>query len=272
MAESSIPLTEQSGSYENLDQMSTQELLIAMNQLDNDVPRIVAGVIPVLARFVEQLAISMREGGRLFYIGAGTSGRLGVLDASECPPTFGVPYGMVIGIIAGGDVALKRAVEFAEDDVNAGWNELLTHHICEKDAVVGISASGGAAYVVGAINKCRENGIRTACVTCNPSGKLAQLVDFPLVAPMGPELVTGSTRLKSGTAQKLILNMISTSVMIKLGRVKGNKMVDMQLSNSKLIDRGTRMVMDELHVEYEEANKLLLKYGSVRGVLTEMGK
>jgi N-acetylmuramic acid 6-phosphate etherase len=206
----------------------------------------------------------MKSGGRLFYIGAGTSGRLGIVDASECPPTYGVPHGLVIGLIAGGDKAIRKAVEFAEDDTKQGWQDLKEHKITSKDVVIGIAASGTTPYVTGALEKCNRKKITTACITCNAGSPVALAAKFPVVAVVGPEFVTGSTRMKSGTAQKLILNMISTSVMIKLGRVRGNKMVDMKLSNNKLLDRGTKMIMRERKISYEKAGKLLKKYGSVR--------
>jgi len=209
----------------------------------------------------------MKAGGRLFYSGAGTSGRLGIVDASECPPTYGVPHGMVIGIMAGGDKAIRKAVEFAEDDFEQGWKDLQEHDINKKDVVIGIAASGRTPYVIGAVEKARENGLVTGCITCNLHSKLAQAAEFPIEVVVGPEFVTGSTRMKSGTAQKLVLNMISTTVMVKLGKVKGNKMVDMQLSNEKLVDRGTKMIMQELGIEYEKASKLLLTYGSVRNAV-----
>lgn len=244
--------------------MSTRELLEGINSLDSTVPQAVARIIPAIESFVNELHIRMEQGGRLFYIGAGTSGRLGVVDASECPPTFGVPHGLVIGLIAGGDRAIRKAVEFAEDDTQQGWLDLQEHAFDKLDSLVGIAASGGTPYVLGAIEKANEHGSLTAGITCNPGSALAELVQHPLVPEVGPEFVTGSTRMRSGTAQKLVLNMISTAVMIKLGRVKGNRMVDMQLSNNKLVDRGTKMVMEALQLEYKEANKLLKEFGSVR--------
>ena len=225
---------------------------------------VMARAIPAIGDLVDAVAPRMARGGRLFYLGAGTSGRLGIVDASECPPTFGVPHGLVIGLIAGGDQAIRMAVEFAEDDRDQGWKDLAEHAVGPGDSVIGIAASGGTPYVVGALETCRANGILTGCITCNPDSPVTAVCDHPIVAVVGPEFVTGSTRMKSGTAQKLILNMISTCVMIKLGRVKGNRMVDMQLSNNKLIDRGTRMVMDALGVGYEQANELLRHYGGVR--------
>jgi N-acetylmuramic acid 6-phosphate etherase len=206
----------------------------------------------------------------LFYLGAGTSGRLGIVDASELPPTYGIPYDLVIGLIAGGDTAIRKAVEFAEDDRLEGWNDLLAHQITNRDVVIGIAASGSTPYVVGALEKCREHGIITGCITCNPQAIILEHTDYPVVAVVGPEFVTGSTRMKAGTAQKLILNMISTTVMIQLGRVQGNKMVDMQLTNQKLIDRGTRMIMEKTSLSYDEAKKLLLEKGSVRKALESL--
>jgi N-acetylmuramic acid 6-phosphate etherase len=206
----------------------------------------------------------MDAGGRLFYTGAGTSGRLGIVDASECPPTYGVPQGLVIGIMAGGDKAIRKAVEFAEDDAEQGWKDLLEYDISDKDVLIGIAASGRTPYVIGSIQHARANGLVTGCITCNANSRLAEVAEYPIEVVVGPEFVTGSTRMKSGTAQKLVLNMISTTAMVKLGKVRGNKMVDMQLSNEKLVDRGTKMIMHELGVDYETANKLLLTHGSVR--------
>lgn len=260
-------VTESDSRYDHLEQMSVTELLQNINREDQAVAVVVASLIPQIAELVTQIAARMADGGRLFYIGAGTSGRLGIVDASECPPTFGVEHGLVIGIIAGGDAAIRKAVEFAEDNEDLGWSDLKAHHINEKDTVIGIAASGTTPYVTGAIRKCNENNILTGCITCNPGTPLAAEATHPLVAVVGPEFVTGSTRMKAGTAQKLILNMISTAVMIRLGHVKGNKMVDMQLSNNKLIERGIRMLMNELSIPYEEAGELLDRYGSVRKVL-----
>ena len=257
-------ITESESLYNDLDKMSTSELLTSINQEDAKVSEAIADIIPDIERLVDEIVPRMQAGGRLFYTGAGTSGRLGIVDASECPPTYGVPHGLVIGLIAGGDSAIRKAVEFAEDSQNQGWEDLLEHEIGENDTVVGIAASGTTPYVIGALEACNERGILTGCITCNPGSPVAETAVHPLVAVVGPEFVTGSTRMKSGTAQKLILNMISTSVMIKLGRVKGNRMVDMQLSNNKLVDRGTKMVMDALGIDYQEANALLLKEGSVR--------
>lgn len=257
-------ITEQPSNHDHLEQKSTEELLRGINAEDTKVALAVQATIPSIMPLVDAIVERMRRGGRLFYLGAGTSGRLGIVDASECPPTFGVPHGMVIGLIAGGDSAIRKAVEFAEDDDRQGWNDLQEHAIGKDDSVVGIAASGSTPYVIGALKACNEAGILTGCITCNPGSPVSQMAKHPVVAVVGPEYVTGSTRLKSGTAQKLILNMISTSVMIKLGRVKGNRMVDMQMSNNKLIDRGTRMVMESLGVDYTKANDLLKVHGSVR--------
>lgn len=257
-------ITEQSSLYNNLEKMTIRELLVNINTEDKKVPEAVEKAIPQIEKLVSVIVEKMKNGGRLFYLGAGTSGRLGIVDASECPPTYGVPHGLVIGIIAGGDTAIRKAVEFAEDDTEQGWKDLQEHAIGNDDVVIGITASGTTPYVLGAIEKCKAHGIVTGGITCNPNSKLSQHCDYPIEVIVGPEFVTGSTRMKSGTAQKLVLNMISTSVMIQLGRVKGNRMVDMQLSNNKLIDRGTKMVMEALNVSYEVANELLKKHGSVR--------
>ncbi len=245
--------------------MSITELLSNMNREDKTVPLAIEKAIPQIERVVEQVVTKMQAGGRLFYLGAGTSGRLGIVDASECPPTYGIEQGKVIGIIAGGDAAIRKAVEFAEDDLTQGWEDLKQYNINENDFVIGIAASGSTPYVVGALETCNKNNILTGCISCNGSSTVAKVAKFPIEVVVGPEFVTGSTRMKSGTAQKLVLNMISTSVMIKLGRVKGNKMVDMQLSNNKLVDRGTTMLMKNTGIsDYEEAKSLLLKHGSVR--------
>ena len=262
-------ITEQSSLYHHLEKMSVEEILTGINKEDQKVAKAVNKLIPKIARLVEDIVDRMLSGGRLFYIGAGTSGRLGIVDASECPPTYGVEHGLVIGIIAGGDKAIRKAVEFAEDDEQQGWKDLQEHLINANDTVIGITASGTAPYVLGALKKCNEESITTGSITCNPGSPVAQAAKFPVEVVVGPEFVTGSTRMKSGTAQKLVLNMISTTVMVKLGRVKGNRMVDMQLSNNKLIDRGTKMVMDELKTDYETANELLKKYGSVRKAVEE---
>ncbi len=251
--------------------MSAEELLTNINKEDQTVPLAIEKAIPSITKLVESVVPKMRDGGRLFYIGAGTSGRLGVLDASECPPTYGVPADWVIGIMAGGDYALRHSVENAEDSVTQAWADLSEHFITSQDTVVGIAASGTTPYVIHGLKACREAGITTACITCNPDSPLAAQADHPIEVVVGPEFVTGSTRMKSGTAQKLILNMISTSVMIQLGRVVDNKMVDMQLSNDKLLDRGTKMVMKELEVSYEQAQSLLLAHGSVRKAIQAKG-
>lgn len=260
-------VTESTSAYDNLEKMSVTELLTNINTEDKTVPMAVEKAIPNITALTEAIVAKMKQGGRLFYMGAGTSGRLGIVDASECPPTYGVPHGMVVGIIAGGDSAIRKAVEFAEDDREQGWKDLQEHAIGSDDVVIGIAASGSTPYVVGALETCNANNITTGCITCNPGSPVALTAKFPIVAEVGPEFVTGSTRMKSGTAQKLILNMISTSVMIQLGRVKGNRMVDMQLSNNKLIDRGTKMVMEATGKTYEEANELLKKFGSVRAAV-----
>jgi len=259
-----IKHTESSSLYSSLEKMSTRELLTNINTEDTKVPVAVAAAVPQIERLVDVITDKMIAGGRLFYMGAGTSGRLGILDASECPPTYGVPHGLVIGLIAGGDAAIRKAVEFAEDDTEQGWKDLLEHHISSNDVVVGIAASGTTPYVIGALKQCRVNGITTACITCNESSPVAAVSDFPIEVIVGPEFVTGSTRMKSGTAQKLVLNMISTAVMIKIGRVEGNRMVNMQLTNEKLLDRGTRMIQDATGLDYDAGKKLLLEHGSVK--------
>jgi N-acetylmuramic acid 6-phosphate etherase len=257
--------TEEDSYYNDLEKMSVSDLLLNMNKEDKTVPLAVEKAIPQIEPLVKVIAEKLKSGGRLFYVGAGTSGRLGIVDASECPPTYGIEYGVVIGLIAGGDEAIRKAVEFAEDDLKQGWIDLNNYKISEKDVVVGIAASGSTPYVIGALKACNQRNIITGCITCNPNSELAREARFPIEVIVGAEFVTGSTRMKSGTAQKLVLNMISTSVMIKLGRVKGNKMVDMQLSNNKLVDRGTKMVMKNTGIKnYEDARDLLLKSGSVR--------
>ncbi len=257
--------TEADSFYDHLEQMSVTELLTNINKEDKTVPLAVEKVIPQIEKLVNGIVESLSNGGRLFYIGAGTSGRLGIVDASECPPTYGIAHGIVIGLIAGGDEAIRKAVEFAEDDLQQGWEDLKKHNITSKDVVVGIAASGSTPYVIGALKKCNTEKILTGCISCNAGSEMAAVSKLPIEVVVGPEFVTGSTRMKSGTAQKLVLNMISTSVMIKLGRVKGNKMVDMQLSNNKLVDRGANMLMKNTGLEnYEEAKALLLKHGSVR--------
>jgi len=256
--------TESDSNYDGLDKMSTADLLTNINREDKTVALSVEEQIPQIEQLINAIVPKMKIGGRLFYLGAGTSGRLGVIDASECPPTFGVDHGLVIGIMAGGDKAMRKAVEFAEDNADLGWEDLQSHNINKNDVVIGIAASGTTPYVIGALKKCQEKNITTGCIVCNANAPVSKVADFPIEVVVGPEFVTGSTRMKSGTAQKLVLNMISTSVMIKLGKVKGNKMVDMHLSNNKLVDRGTKMLMREIGVDYETANALLKQFGSVR--------
>lgn len=264
--------TEQTSHYRHLEKMSTGELLSNINTEDKLVPLAIEKVIPTMEKLIDEIADRMLSGGRLFYIGAGTSGRLGIVDASECPPTFGVPQGLVIGLIAGGDAAIRKAVEHAEDDTTQGWKDLEAHQINTNDTVIGIAASGTTPYVIGALKTCRENNILTGCIVCNAGSPVAANADYAIEVVVGPEFVTGSTRMKSGTAQKLCLNMISTAVMIKLGRVEDNKMVNMQLSNYKLIDRGTKMIVDQTGLSYDAANALLLKEGSVKKALIAFGK
>lgn len=256
--------TEQDSNYNHLEKMTVSQLLININNEDKTVPLAVEKAIPQIESLILQIVAKLKSGGRLFYIGAGTSGRLGIVDASECPPTFGVPHDLVVGLIAGGDTAIRKAVEFAEDSTTQGWKDLLEHSISSKDVVIGIAASGTTPYVVSALEECNTNNIITGCITCNHNSPLSQTANYPVEVIVGPEFVTGSSRMKAGTAQKLVLNMITTATMIQLGKVKGNKMVDMQLSNNKLVDRGVKMVMDELGVSAEEASELLEKYQSVR--------
>lgn len=256
--------TEQPSNYDALEHMPIKDLLLNINREDKTVPEAVAKSLPQIEQLVERIVEKLSVGGRLFYIGAGTSGRLGIVDASECPPTFGVEDGLVIGIMAGGDKAIRKAAEFAEDDTQQGWKDLQKFNISDKDVLLGLAASGRTPYVIGAIEQARSHGLVTGCITCNTHTKLAEVTEYPIEVVVGPEFVTGSTRMKAGTAQKLVLNMISTATMIQLGRIKGNKMVDMQLTNNKLVDRGTRMIMEELDIDVEEAEKLLLEYGSVR--------
>lgn len=257
-------ITESESLYDNLDQMSVRELLEGINNEDRKVAIAVGREIPKIEKLVTRIVERMRRGGRLFYIGAGTSGRLGVLDASEIPPTYGMPNTLVIGLIAGGDRALRYPVESAEDDLDKAWEELQQYHINTNDTLVGIAASGTTPYVIGALRKARSEGILTASISCNPDSPMAAEAEIAIEPVVGPEFVTGSTRMKSGTAQKMVLNMITTSTMIKLGRVKGNRMVNMQLTNQKLVDRGTRMIMEELRLDYEQSKNLLLLHGSVR--------
>ena len=259
-----IKITEQPSLYDGLDKKSVKEILEDINTEDHKVADAVQKAIPQIEKLVTLIIPRVKKGGRIFYMGAGTSGRLGVLDASEIPPTFGMPPTVVIGLIAGGDTALRNPVENAEDDMSRGWEELLQHHIKSEDTVIGIAASGTTPYVIGAMHTAREHGILTGCITSNPNSPMATEADVPIEVIVGPEYVTGSSRMKSGTAQKMILNMISTTIMIELGRVQGNKMVNMQLSNQKLIDRGTRMIIEELHLDYEKAEALLLLHGSVK--------
>lgn len=263
-------ITEQESEYRHLEKMTTLELLERINREDKKVAEAVQKVIPKIAELIDAIHLQLQNGGRLFYIGAGTSGRLGILDASECPPTFGVPEDMVIGIIAGGDGAIRKAVEFAEDSQELAWKDLSDYNISQEDFLVGIAASGTTPYVEHGLRKCREVKIPTACITCNQNSPVARFADYPIEVIVGPEFVTGSTRMKAGTAQKLVLNMITTSVMIKLGRVMDNKMVDMQLSNQKLVERGIRMIMDKSGLPNAKARELLIRYGSVRSALASL--
>lgn len=265
-------ITEKSSLYRNIDKMSTKDILINMNKEDQKVAVAVEKEIASISALVDHVVPKMKEGGRLIYIGAGTSGRLGILDASECPPTFGVPADWIMGIMAGGDIAIRKSVEHAEDDTKQAYLDLQEFSISALDTVVGIAASGTTPYVIGGLKDCRANGISTACIICNPGAPVIDHADFPIVVQVGPEFVTGSTRMKSGTAQKLVLNMLSTSIMIKLGRVVDNKMVDMQLSNTKLVDRGTKMVLEQTGLSYEEAKDLLLQHGSVRAAVEKHKK
>lgn len=260
-------ITEKDSKYRHLDKMSTYELLLNINQEDKTVPHAIEKVIPNIEKLVDVIVSKMSVGGRLFYIGAGTSGRLGVVDASECPPTFGVPHDWVVGIIAGGDKAIRKSVENAEDDAGQAFLDLQEYDIDNQDIVIGIAASGTTPYVIGGLRECQKNNIITGCITSNLGAPMLKFADYPIACPVGPEFVTGSTRMKAGTSQKLILNMISTSVMVKLGRVVDNKMVDMQLSNDKLIDRGVKMVMQKSDLGYEEAKAILLEQSSVRKAL-----
>ena len=266
-------ITEKTSLYHHLEKMSVASLLVNINKEDQTVADAVAIAIPQIEKLVEALSDKMLMGGRLFYIGAGTSGRLAVVDASECPPTYGVPYGLVIAVIAGGDKAITMAVENAEDDNEQGWKDLEAFNITDKDVVIGIAASGTTPYVIGALEECRKRGIVTGSISCNPDSPVSEAADYPIEVVVGPEFVTGSTRMKSGTAQKLILNMISTSAMIQLGRVEDNKMVNMQLTNEKLVDRGVKMLMDRLSLDdYEKTKEFLLKYGSVKKAAASVNK
>ncbi|MDT7830158.1 N-acetylmuramic acid 6-phosphate etherase [Pricia sp. S334] len=260
-------ITETPSNHDNLEQLDTLSILAKMNEEDQKIADAVALVVPEVTKLVDALTERFLRGGRLFYIGAGTSGRLGILDASEIPPTFGMPHDRVIGLIAGGDIAIRKAVEYAEDDTEQAWKDLLAYDIDANDTVIGIAASGTTPYVLGGINDAKDNGLLTAGITNNPGSPLAEAADIGIAVDVGPEFVTGSTRMKSGTSQKLVLNMISTALMIKIGRVKGNKMVNMQLSNNKLVDRGTRYVMEGLGIDYSRAEELLKKHGSVKAAL-----
>lgn len=265
-------ITEEPSAYRHLEKMSIHDLLHNINHEDQKVPKIIEGVIPQIEKLVDVIVDKMISGGRLFYIGAGTSGRLGVVDASECPPTYGVPYGLVVAVIAGGEQAITKAVEHAEDDPEQGWKDLQEHQISVQDVVIGIAASGTTPYVIGALEHCRKAGIVTGSISCNPGSPVSAVADLPIEVVTGPEFVTGSTRMKSGTAQKLVLNMISTTVMIQLGRVEDNRMVNMQLTNDKLIDRGVKMLMDRLSLpDYDSARDLLLKHGSVKNAMLSAG-
>ena len=256
--------TEQDSKYNHLEKMSINELLSNINNEDKTVPLAVEKALPQIEKLTHQIVEKLKIGGRLFYIGAGTSGRLGILDASECPPTFGVPHQLVVGLIAGGDIAIRKAVENAEDSIKQGWLDLQNHQITSKDVVVGIAASGTTPYVITALDECNKNNIITGCITCNQNSPLGKTAQYPVEVVVGPEFVTGSSRMKAGTAQKLVLNMLSTATMIQLGKVKGNKMVDMQLSNDKLVIRGEKMLISELNINQKTASKLLKKYGNVR--------
>ncbi|WP_281614129.1 N-acetylmuramic acid 6-phosphate etherase [Flammeovirga sp. SubArs3] len=265
-------ITESSSNYNNLENMDVKELLHSMNKEDKSVPQAIERSIPQIEELVKQIVPRMKNGGRLFYIGAGTSGRLGIVDASECPPTFGVPFDLVIGIIAGGDGAIRKAVEHAEDDPKQAWIDLQEYNIGENDTLIGIAASGRTPYVIGGLEEANKNNILTGCIVCNPNSKMAEVANYPVEVIVGPEFVTGSTRMKAGTAQKLSLNMISTSVMIQLGKVKGNKMVDMQLTNHKLEKRALKMVIDETGANEDLAQDLLEKHSSVRKAIEAFNK
>ena len=267
-----IKTTEQDSNHNHLEKMSVQQLLTNINNEDKTVASAVEKAIPQIEKLVLQIVSKLKQNGRLFYIGAGTSGRLGILDASECPPTFGVEVNLVIGLIAGGDKAIRKAVENAEDSITQGWKDLQQFNISQNDVIVGIAASGTTPYVVSTLQKANKNGIVTGCITMNEGSPLALTAQYPIIAVVGPEFVTGSSRMKAGTAQKMILNMITTATMIRLGKVKGNKMVDMQLSNDKLVKRGTKMIVEALKVNHQLAEELLLKYGSVRKAIQSYEK
>ncbi|WP_370424723.1 N-acetylmuramic acid 6-phosphate etherase [Tenacibaculum dicentrarchi] len=264
--------TEQNSKYDNLEKMSISEVLSKINNEDKTVPLAVEKALPQIEKLTEQIVLKLQQGGRLFYIGAGTSGRLGILDASECPPTFGVGHNLVVGLIAGGDIAIRKAVENAEDATKKGWEDLQNKQITENDIVIGIAASGTTPYVISALKKCNENQIITGCITCNKNSPLALTAQFPVEVVVGAEFLTGSSRMKAGTAQKLVLNMLSTATMIQLGKVKGNKMVDMQLSNKKLVERAKKMLIAELHINNDLATVLLEKYGNVRNAIVNFKK
>tara|TARA_B100000767_G_scaffold201_1_gene195 strand:- start:1188 stop:2000 length:813 start_codon:yes stop_codon:yes gene_type:complete len=267
-----IKTTEQDSKYNHLEKMSLSNLLININNEDKSVAISVQKSLPQIEKLTQQVVDKLKLGGRLFYIGAGTSGRLGILDASECPPTFGVPHELVVGLIAGGDIAIRKAVEFAEDSTNQGWLDLENYQISDKDIVVGIAASGSTPYVISALEKCNENNITTGCITCNKESPLAEVSKYPIEVIVGPEFITGSSRMKAGTAQKLVLNMLSSATMILLGKIKGNKMVDMQLSNNKLLERGEKMLVNELNIDQKTASNLLQQFGSVRNAIQNYKK
>jgi N-acetylmuramic acid 6-phosphate etherase len=267
-----LKTTEQDSKYNHLEKMSLPDLLININNEDKSVPIAVEKSLPQIQKLTEQIVYKLKTGGRLFYIGAGTSGRLGILDASECPPTFGVSQKLVIGLIAGGDIAIRKAVEHAEDSTSQGWLDLQNYQISEKDIVIGIAASGTTPYVVSALEKCNANNIITGCITCNKKSPLATASKYPVEVVVGPEFVTGSSRMKAGTAQKLVLNMLSTTTMIQLGKVKGNKMIDMQLSNNKLVERGEKMLISELNIDQKTARNLLQQFGGVRNAIQNYKK
>lgn len=264
--------TESPSNFDHLENMTIRQVIDGINQEDHNVPKAVNQALPQIEALIAAIVTNMKQGGRLFYIGAGTSGRLGILDASECPPTFGVPHGMVIGLIAGGDAAIRKAVENAEDDDQQAWIDLCQYNLTSLDVIVGIAASGRTPYVIGGLEKARAAGMVTGAIVCNAGSKVAAAAEFPVEVVVGPEFLTGSTRMKSGTAQKLVLNMITTCVMIQLGKVKGNKMVEMQLSNQKLVERGVKMIVDELGIDVDQARMLLDTHGSVKKVLDQFLK
>jgi N-acetylmuramic acid 6-phosphate etherase len=267
-----IKTTEQDSNYNHLEQMSSEEIITNINNEDKTVAYAVEKAIPQITTLTDIIVEKLSQGGRLFYIGAGTSGRLGILDASECPPTFGVPHELVVGLIAGGDTAIRKAVEFAEDSTTQGWEDLQKFSISDKDVVIGIAASGTTPYVISALQECNKNSIITGCITCNKNSPLSQVAKNPIEVVVGPEFVTGSSRMKAGTAQKMVLNMLTTSTMILLGKVRGNKMVDMQLSNDKLVNRGELMLVNELNIDQETASQLLRKYKNVREAIKQYKK